>query len=322
MEIEEKKRLNAYVAILAGFLAVLSAIYYVEQISYYLGEYSGAITVIRTYNINATSSSLFTLIAAGSALRLGVYIAYMLIVFAIILLAIGIAWVIKRQFPKIERAIVAVSALSFLLITLILEFNFSFGGFISEYYTYYFSAATALFAALYPYMWGTKTRAARKMQPIEINPETPYTNIMVLSNRLMKKLSGEICILDQHFDAQAVENLSRITKGNESRYKGFRILANGERFGKDFWRTYLDFKSELASKNLGLEIRILRAEDATAQHERLMIDDNTAYKIPPLNIINRKSEHIVEVSRGDVYRRFEELWAKATKYENQKESEI
>ncbi|MGC8478315.1 MAG: hypothetical protein ACP5NE_00070 [Candidatus Micrarchaeia archaeon] len=318
MEIEAKRKLNAYVGLFAGFLAVLSSIYYIEQISYYLGEYMGVITVIRNYNINTTSSSLLTLVAAGSTLRLGAYIAYMLFVFAIILFGVGIVWTIKRQFPKIERAVEAIAALSFLLITFILEFNFSFGGFISEYYTYYVSSAAALFSVLYPLAWETKARAPRKMQPIEINPATPYTNMMMLSNRLMKKLSGDICILDPHFDSQAVDNLSRMVIGNESRYRSFRILANGERFGREFWRTYLDFKSELSSKGIDLEIRILQSEDAITQHERLIIDDFSAYKIPPLNIINKKSEHIVGVGREEVYRRFEELWSRATKYENLK----
>ncbi|MEM3227640.1 MAG: hypothetical protein QXR58_01410 [Candidatus Micrarchaeaceae archaeon] len=317
MYTEAHKRINAYAGLLAGFIVVLSAVYYIEQISYYLGEYTGIITIMHTYNLNATSS-LFSLIAAGSALVLGRYIAYMLLAFAVVVLTVGIVWVVRRQFSKIERTVIAIAAVSLLLLIAILESNFSFGGAISEYYTGYFGAVLGIFSALYPYIWLTKAAPIKRPHAIEINPETPYTNIALLSNRLMKKLEGEISILDQHFDIQGIENLSRLINGNESRYTGFRILANGERFGKEFGRAYLDFKAELAAKKLNIELRVLQENDATMQHERLIMDGSIAYKIPPLNIINRKSEHIVGVNRDEASNRFEELWGRATKYENLK----
>ena len=315
MQLDSQKRLNAYIGMLAGFIVLLSSVYYIEQISYYLGEYSGVATMINTYNLNV-STSLLPLIAAGSALRLGIFVAYMLLVFAVVVLAIGIVWIVQRQFSKIERAIMAIAAASFLLLTMILEFNFTFGGFISEYYTYYIGAVLALFAAFYPYAWAAKPQSARRTQPIEINPDTPYTNMTLLSNRLMKRLQGVIRILDPHFDAQGIENLSRLLKGNEERYRSFMVLANGERFGREFGRAYLDFKRELEAEGITIELKVLKREDAITQHERLIMDENVAYKIPPLNIINRKSEHIVGVNSGEARRRFDELWGRATKYEN------
>jgi hypothetical protein len=61
---------------------------------------------------------------------------------------------------------------------------------------------------------------------------------------------------------------------------------------------------------------VLDDGDAAKQHERLLLDGSEAYKIPPLNIINKKSEHITAVNRDDAARRFEDLWSRAIKFEN------
>ena len=48
------------------------------------------------------------------------------------------------------------------------------------------------------------------------------------------------------------------------------------------------------------------------------MDSMLAYKIPPLNIINQKNEHIVGINIREVQFKFNNLWAKATKFENLK----
>ncbi|MEM3460276.1 MAG: hypothetical protein QXO24_03560, partial [Candidatus Micrarchaeaceae archaeon] len=49
---------------------------------------------------------------------------------------------------------------------------------------------------------------------------------------------------------------------------------------------------------------------------RIIFDDSKAFKIPPLNIINKKSEHITRLSRSDASRRYEELAKGAISYKN------
>jgi hypothetical protein len=71
-------------------------------------------------------------------------------------------------------------------------------------------------------------------------------------------------------------------------------------------------------RNAGVEIvfMLMSKEDSVAQHERFIFDDEHAYKIPPLNIINKKSEHIVDLRMGEARNRFGALMRNATKYDN------
>lgn len=317
MEADKSRRLNALLALAAGFATLLSVFYYLQQISYYLGESYGVIETIKAYNITAPPSSLATLLSASGALSVGIYIIYMMLPFEVIIFAIGIVWLFERQFAKREMALLGISSFVFLLLTAVLEFNFNFGGAVSEYYVAYIGAVLGITASIYPYFYGVKRAGTRRRAyPIGINPETPYTNMLILSNKLMKRLSGELRILDQHFDARGVENLARLIGGNEGRYSGLYILSKGERFGKEFERAYYDLKEELKNRGVELEVRLMSSEDAQIQHERLIMDGRIAYKIPPLNIINKKSEHIVGVNHGEAYSRFEKLWGRSLKYEN------
>ncbi len=47
---------------------------------------------------------------------------------------------------------------------------------------------------------------------------------------------------------------------------------------------------------------MLEPEEAARQHERLIMDSDLAYKIPPLNIINKKNEHIVGINGREAWR--------------------
>ncbi|EQD46801.1 hypothetical protein B2A_08729, partial [mine drainage metagenome] len=64
---------------------------------------------------------------------------------------------------------------------------------------------------------------------------------------------------------------------------------------------------------IGFEVRVMNPEDAAAQHERFIVDSERAYKIPPLNIINKKSEHIVSIKHGEALRRFDYMWGRGRK---------
>jgi hypothetical protein len=151
---------------------------------------------------------------------------------------------------------------------------------------------------------------------IGLDPLTPYTNMLKLSDQLTSKLSGHLKILDMHFDSIGLRNLAVLITNNERNYTAISVLAKKERFDSKFIKECRDFKEELSNKTIGFDIRIMNDEDTTMQHERLLIDDNHAYKIPPLNIINKKSEHILKISRKEASRRFDYIWSRATKLDN------
>jgi hypothetical protein len=129
-------------------------------------------------------------------------------------------------------------------------------------------------------------------------------------------MSGDLKIIDMHMDTTGLGNLMRIIDGKEGRYKSISVLAKADRLSSDFDLVFKDFKNELASKGVTFELRIMSDKDALEQHERLLMDDKIAYKIPPLNIINKKSEHLVGVNSMHAQTRFNKLWSNAGKYEN------
>ena len=69
-----------------------------------------------------------------------------------------------------------------------------------------------------------------------------------------------------------------------------------------FNKEYKDLKNELEGHGTVLEVKLMNNNDAIQQHERFIFDDVIAYKIPPMNIINKKSEHIVKIGRRDRYK--------------------
>ena len=140
----------------------------------------------------------------------------------------------------------------------------------------------------------------------------------VLSNRIMRKLHGEIKILDMHFDTSSLDNLMQLISGHTQQYRQISVLTSASRLGTSFESSYNDFRSELANRNVAFELRVLSTADAAKQHERILMDDDTAYKIPPFNIINKKNEHIVGINHAEANGRFGKLWSEATKFENLK----
>ena len=316
MDVNESKRLNAVLAVAAGFGALLSVFYYLQRLSYYLGEAYGVLASVKAYNITVSSSPLLNLISASGALSVGLYLVYTMLPFAIIMFAMGVSLFVSRQFTKRDSAVMGLSSVAFLFLTAVTEFSFNLGISVIDDYIAYAAAVLGIAAALYPYVYAPKKSESRRAYPIEINPDTPYTNFLILTNKLMKRLSGEIRVLDMHFDVRGAENLARLVNGSESRYSKIYVLSKGERLGREFDRAYYDLKDELKNKGVELELRLLSDDDAIAQHERLIMDDTLAYKIPPLNIINKKSEHIVGVNHSDAYARFSKLWDRSEKYEN------
>jgi hypothetical protein len=134
----------------------------------------------------------------------------------------------------------------------------------------------------------------------------------------MKSLNGELKILDMHFDTNALDNLMQLVDKNMQQYTSISVLTSTMRLGDEFGKSYGDFKNELTNRKVAFELRVLSTEEAAKQHERVLMDNKTAYKIPPLNIINKKNEHIVGINHQEAENRFNNLWSKATKFENLK----
>ena len=160
------------------------------------------------------------------------------------------------------------------------------------------------------------TGRVRNRGTLRIEPDAPYSNLLNLRDTVFSKLQGEVRIVDKHFNSGALSNLYRLLETNMRGIKKLEVLASSEMLDAKFSDNYTDFKNELNAAGIELNFMLMSSGNATEQHERFIFDDSRAYKIPPLNIINRKSEHIVPLSISEARRRFNALSKDATKYEN------
>ena len=81
-------------ALVGGFVTLLYTFYYMQQLAYSIGIYSGISRAIVSYNItNKTASTvLVNSISQSTTLTLALHLTYALLPFAVIMLAIGILW--------------------------------------------------------------------------------------------------------------------------------------------------------------------------------------------------------------------------------------
>ncbi len=151
---------------------------------------------------------------------------------------------------------------------------------------------------------------------MRIEPDTPYSNIIKLRETIFSKLNGDVRLVDKHFNSDAISNLHRLLDTNLASIKKIEVLTSKEMFDAKFNENYTDFKNELKNAGVELNFMLMSDADSVAQHERFIFDEQRAYKIPPLNIINKKSEHIVTLRVGEARSRFELLMKNSTKYDN------
>ncbi len=314
--------IGAVLGLIGGFATLMYSFYYIQQLALNLGAYYGIQGTITAFHLNATNVTVskYLLLVQGqvSTLAIALHISYVLVPFAVVIFAIGVLWLFSKAYSKTMAMIMAFASIVYLIIAVVLQLDFfSFSSTKLILPGAYVGGALALIGASYVLIKSNgKTGTRRPVQQITIDPDTPYSNMKILSNKLMKKLNGDIRILDMHFDVSALDNLIQLTQGNLGRYKSISVLAKQDRLTSEFEKRYRDFKSELGNKGIAFELRVLSEKDASKQHERMLIDESSAYKIPPLNIINRKSEHIVSIKQADAAHRFGEMWAEATRFEN------
>jgi len=314
--------ISQFAALVGGFIALLYTFYYVQQLAYSIGVYSGISKTIVSYNItNKTAATVLVgALSQSTTLGLALHFTYTMIPFAVIILAIGVLWLFSKMHSRLTATLIVISAAIYIILAAILEFDFSFQSALSTFPFAYLGGILALAGGAYT-LWGMYNRptlAKRAVQPVSLSSETPYSNMKVLSNRIMKRLSGELKILDMHFDTNSLDNLMQLMSAHMGNYTSISVLTSDRHLGASFGNSYANFKSELANMNIAVELRVLGQDDAGKQHERILMDGSAAYKIPPLNIINKKNEHIVSINHGEAERRFSGLWPKGTKLENLK----
>ncbi len=319
-----RRDVGFYVPILAavgGLIALLSVFYFTESFAYSIGYNSGIVSAISAYNItNATSSAVPALQAMTDTFRLGSHIAYAMIFLPLIMLGISAFWMFVTTKGRTLQIVMVIVSLMFLLMVTLLVENFHFSNSLTVVIAAYAGALICLGSSSY-FIYDSYVKAAvaphsRAVRSLEIDPAKPYSNIDLIAKKLFGSFFGEVRILDMHFDSKAVQNLSMLIDRSSPKFSRILVLMSKDRAGDMFRRNYNEFGAELANRGISLEVRIMNDDDLATQHERLILDDSKAYKIPPFNIINKKSEHIVSVNYKQASEHFGMIWNRAAKLEN------
>ncbi len=297
----------------ASALAIFVSLYYMQQLSVSIGVGSGAMYIVETTHNVTVPASLQGIVNGLSTFRIAIYITYMMFVLALISFLMATLQLFGNAHSRLAVYSVAVSAVLFIALLSILNMSFDLSQPLALYVLSYVSGAAMLAAAAYYILrpGHRMTKAAHRQ--ISLNPSTPYTNLLLLSKNLFSTLEGDVKIVDMHFDSAGMENLALLIEGVSPKCSNIHVLANGERIGDTFRKRYTNLVTELANRSIGFEVRIMNSEDAAEQHERFIVDSAHAYKIPPLNIINKKSEHIVSIRHGEALRRFDYMWGRGRK---------
>jgi hypothetical protein len=151
---------------------------------------------------------------------------------------------------------------------------------------------------------------------LSIDPSRPYSNLLKMRDSIFSRLNGRIGVVDKHMNSIGIENFHRLIRGNYDSIAEINILTSRDMLDSDFSQNYLDCKSEAETNGVRFNILLMAEDDAAAQHERFIFDNRSAFKVPPFNIIHKKSEHITRLKLPEVKKRFDELYRRSIKYEN------
>ncbi|MEM3781684.1 MAG: hypothetical protein QXT43_01840 [Candidatus Micrarchaeaceae archaeon] len=318
-EQESPVRTYAAVALVIASVAIMAYTFYASDLlAINYGVAAGATAQAESTSENV-SSALVYVVSELSNLYRALRETYALLVIAAFLMALGVAMFATKAYrtgsARKYAAWHMASTLIFLLFFIVIFDYFAYKGIGTnlEIATY---ATVALAAAIDLYFLSNREKhTASRAKTIELEPMLPYANIIRLREAVFESLSGNVGIVDKHFNSQAIENLYRLISNNES-IKKLAIITHTEALDSGFSKNYNDFKKELFGKGIETEVMIMSDADAKTQHERFIFDERSAFKIPPLNIINEKSEHITRIRISDAKSRFMELMKNTIKYEN------
>ncbi len=309
--------------VLGSLMLLFGSIYLVEELSIFYGIGIGA--TVQSLNDNSSVASSVALAATQlQTVHKDILEAYVLFLVALLLTAGAFIMLVRRnergtasqeRYVPFHGALVAVYVLLLYLI-----FSGPYATILNVYMDVTYAGIVICFACdiyleysrrAHPQSKGTKLK-----RTIAMDPSTPFSNIMSLKDDIFANLNGHLRIIDKHFNSTALGNLHRLMEDSKGNFTKVTVLTSKDMLDSDISNSVSDFKSELASKGIGFEVRLMDDKDAIDQHERVMLDDKIAYKMPPFNIINKKSEHITSISYDQASKRFVYLYGRAIRLDN------
>lgn len=322
---EAKSRTSGiyYLIGIGSLILIAGALYMVKSFSFYFGVGVGAASQSISTNTPIAAVPLLQQTAYSlSAFHVGILESYVIFLVALGLFGSAILMFIKRgeRGATIQRYHFLHFSFTIVYVLLFIIIVSAFYDFFQPFYLYIYYLGMGLCLAADGYlqylMMQPTARSARIKRTMTMNPSKPFSNLVALQEKLFPNMSGHLCIVDKHFNSNALVNFNRAIDRNITNFSRITILTSKEMLDSGFSTNLIDFGSELNGSGIALEVKLMDDKDAVEQHERLMMDDNTAYKIPPFNIINKRAEHITTVSLKEAQARFHYLYTRAIKMEN------
>ena len=323
-DIEESKSYQ-YTMLLLGlastFLAA-GAVYITEILSVNYGIGIGALIQSTADNVNVTKN-LTAVLGLSSNLHSAINETYILAFVAFGMMGAALVMYMMRhrrygaissRYLLLHTTLTLIYAGLLYIILSAFQLNYTSTYFLLLYAAIVVSLAIDLYAEFETHTVQPAPKPSRSGMRIE--PGTPYTNLLNIRDNIFSKLNGDVRVVDKHFNSSAISNLHRLLETNLTNIKKLSVITSKEMFDAKFNDNYTDFKNEMRNSGVELDFLLMSDQDSIAQHERFIFDDEKAYKIPPLNIINKKSEHIVTLRVGEARSRFDSLMRNATKYDN------
>lgn len=324
MESEAKSsyRYAVLLLLLASFILSAASLYVSDILAINYGVGAGALIQSKADNTNVTSILVPTTNELNVLHRAWLE-AYIL--FAIAIAMLGSAFMIylnrsvktrqaARRYTLLHLALTFIYVALFFIVLSSFSFNLT-GIYFWAIYASMF-VAVCVDAYLELVIHSPKLKSIRQHGDVRLEPEKPFSNIVALRDTVFATLNGHLRIVDKHFNSDAIGNLHRLIETNLQSIKTIDILTSPSMFDYAFQQNYTDFRNELGNAGIEFNFMIMSDADSSDQHERFVFDDTHAFKTPPLNIINRKSEHVTKLKLKDAVNRFEQLSQNAMKYEN------
>ncbi len=322
-EKQDQYKSNFILLSLASFMLLLVSVYLVHDFSFNYGVGVGSIL-----QASHTNSSITPDLQSAALNLSSVYVAmwesYLLVAMSAIMTILALELYFHRtnKYEAVTRRYTLVHTL-LSIIYIILFFIISASGLSYAYsaillFAAYFGMIVALITDAYTeYVINQpKSAKSRSTSGFLINPATPYSNLLLLKEKLFSGLQGNLMIVDKHFNSQAIDNLHRLLDGATGKIESITLLTSKDMLDSKFPSNYGDLRNELNGKGVKFEVKLMDEKDASDQHERFMISNKGAFKIPPINIINKKSEHITRINDSSARRRFNYLYKRAITLEN------
>ena len=325
MDSESSKNLtNTLILVLnaSSALLVMGSLFLIQVFSLLYGVASGILIESNDTALNA-GQPFQQIVTQSAYFHEGILESYVLAVIAIMLLETSFLLFMRRteRTGSGARRYVAMHTGFTVIYGLIFAIIFTDSSqYLTEIYVWaiYIGLVVSLVVGVYlNYSMRLPTEHQAKIRRnLTVDPNTPFSNIMELREKIFGNMKGHLRVVDKHFNSEALANFHRLIVGNMEQFDSITVITSSDMLDTSFGKNMVDFKKELETNKIAFGLRFMDENDKIEQHERIMLDDTVAYKIPPFNIINKRSEHIILINHADAQKRFNHLYNRGISFEN------